>query len=347
MFARRRDRRRLDDALAVASPLALAEAMEAHISGRSAQDVRALITSSVKRMEPADRRQLDLYLDPASKDDLLGHRFSAFLRQNPRALAALDPDLLDAILGELGQLPEVERTRRRIPARSAGLAALALAVAVLPLAAQYAHQRGLLQGLNSSTEPPPIAPFVQLLAARPIPEHHALRMHPAHHTPAQKRVIAHRRRHALPKRAIAYAAPHPRHHAVPVHRRTWWRGYVADASRFGARARLTVQGYLRAIVDGNLAAAFAHLGMPPNADTSALAELAIVTRGTRVAILGSKPQARGTEQVQADIVTGRREYYEVFYVVHDGPAVRISDRYYIPVKHGAQVAMRSLVQRTH
>src|SRR5579872_5709210 len=139
MFARRRDRRRIDDALAVASPLALAEAMDAHISARSANEVRALVASSIKRMEPADRQQLDLYLDPDAQDDLIGHRFSAFLRQNPRALAALDPGVLDAILAELGQLPEVEHTRRQIPARSAALAALALAVAVLPLAAQYMH----------------------------------------------------------------------------------------------------------------------------------------------------------------------------------------------------------------
>jgi hypothetical protein len=87
--------------------------------------------------------------------------------------------------------------------------------------------------------------------------------------------------------------------------------------------------------------------MPATADRSALAELAIVSRRTRVAILGSKPQARGMEQVQADIVTDGREYFEVFNIVRDGPAIRITGRYYIPVNHRAQVALRSLEQRTH
>jgi hypothetical protein len=148
---------------------------------------------------------------------------------------------------------------------------------------------------------------------------------------------------------IAYAPrPHQRR-AQPAHpaHREWKHPYEADTSVLGARARLHVSGYLRAIVDGNLTAAFAHLGMPATADRSALAELAIISPRTRVAILGSKPEARDTEQVQADIVTEGREYYEVFYVVRDGAAVRITERFYIPVNHRAQVAVRSLEQRTH
>jgi hypothetical protein len=331
-------------------------------------------------MDAADKRQLDLYLDPDQHDDLLGHRFSAFLRQNPRALAALDPDVLNAILGELGELPTVEHPKRRLPARSVGLVALALAVAVLPLAAQYLHQRGLLQGLNTPAVPPPITPFAQQVAARsaaPVRHvrrvHHAYRPHRAravprvavhhaprvivhhdphriavHHAHKHVRAIAHHRR-ALPKRVIAYAPrPHQRR-AQPAHpaHREWKHPYEADTSVLGARARLHVSGYLRAIVDGNLTAAFAHLGMPATADRSALAELAIISPRTRVAILGSKPEARDTEQVQADIVTEGREYYEVFYVVRDGAAVRITERFYIPVNHRAQVAVRSLEQRTH
>jgi hypothetical protein len=256
MFAGQRVRRRIQDALAVASPLALAEAMDAHIAGRSGEDVRALIASSIKRMDAGDKRQLDLYLDLDRHDDLLGHRFSAFLRQNPRALAALDPDVLNAILADLGELPMIEHASRRIPLRTAGLLGLALAVAILPLAAQYIHQRGLLQGLNAPPAPPPIVPFVQQVAAHPaLPAH---RLHYAHKI----------HRHAPPKRVIAYAPhPRPRPHMRPhQHRRiarvrhgVWRHPYVADASRLGARARLDVSGYLRAIIDGDLPAAFKHL----------------------------------------------------------------------------------------
>jgi hypothetical protein len=145
----------------------------------------------------------------------------------------------------------------------------------------------------------------------------------------------------------------PRHRAVawkfapannPYFNRSRWRHpYEADASLFGQRARLVVSAYLHAIVAGDLGSALEHLGMPHTADTSAIAELPIVTRRTMVAIVGSKPSG-GKEEVSADIVTDGREYYEVFYVTQDGPATRITDRYYIPVNRRAQVAMRSLVQ---
>jgi hypothetical protein len=313
-------------------------------------------------MDAADKHQLELYLDPDATDDLVGHRFSAFLRQNPRALAALDPDVLNAILSELGELPAVEHHRRRLPARGAALALLALAVAVLPLAAQYMHQRGLIQGLSAPALPPVITPFVQQVAMRPRParaaipvrkhyapapvrHRHAVHAKPrvAHYAPKPVRVIAHHR-HASPKRVIAYAP----HRTRPMRvRHVWHHLFDADTSMLGARARLDVRGYLHAIIDRNLAAAFGHLGMPATADTSALAELPIVSRRSRIAILGSRLQAPGREQVQADIVTDGREYYEVFYVVKDGAAMRITDRFYIPVNRRAQVAMRSLVQRTH
>lgn len=147
--------------------------------------------------------------------------------------------------------------------------------------------------------------------------------------------------------------------AAPPPRRVAWKfdphnnpyvsphAHSVDRSAFGQRARLSVDAYLRAIIDGNLPAAFRHLGMPANGDSSALAELPIVSRDTTVAIVGSKPRTAGREEVQADIVTHGREYYEIFYVERDGPAVRIADRYYIPVNHSAQVAVRSLEQRTH
>lgn len=331
MFAPRTVRRRIDDALAVASPLALAEAMDAHICSRSPEELHGLIERSIKRMDSGERRQLELYLNLEDADDLLGYRFSAFLRQNPRAIAALDPDAADAILAELGDVPPVAHPVRHLSARSAAFVGLVLAVAVLPLAAQYAHQRGLLQGLTDPLAPPPvITPFVESVSAKTA------------RTPAVPRARA--RTRFIARRA---AAPKPHaHHPVRVARSRWHHPRITDSSRFGERARISVRSYLGAIIAGDLRTALSHLGMPAGAGTGAISELPIITRRSAVAIVGSKPVGE-REQVQADITTDGREYYEVFYVVRDGPATRIAERYFIPVNHRAQVALRLLVQNSH
>lgn len=353
MFASAKGRRRIDDAIAVASPLALSEAMNAYISRLSPEDVLALAKRSAKRMESGERKQLGLYLDLNEPGDLAAHRFVAFLRQNPRAIAALDRDAIEAILFELGEIPPVEHLTRRLSPRVTALVALAVAVAVLPLAAQYAHQRGLLDDLRNPILPVPIVPFVQTVAAHAVkPARPVKRRIAAHKHVAPRRRIArvHRR---VPARAVAL------HRPAPVRRETnlaWKfdphnnpyvdrprRGAV-DTSAFAQRARISVSAYLRAIIDGNLPAAFAHLGLPANAGTDAIAELPIVARDSTVAIVSSKPRTGGNEEVQADIVTHGREYYEVFYVKRDGPAVRITDRYYIPVNRSAQVAVRTLAR---
>jgi hypothetical protein len=346
-------KRRINDALATASPLAVAEAMDAHICNQSSIDVRALIERSLKRMDGGDRAQLALYVNIEDPDDLIGHRFSAFLRQNPRAMAALDPEAIDAILAELGDLPRVEHPVRRLPPRTLGFALLALAVAVLPLAAQYAHQRGLLEGLNEPVMPPPVVPFAETIAhraqARP-PVHHRVRR--IAHRPVRHRAIAQHRTNVHAHYAVAFQ-PRARRSAQftwkfdrrnnPYFNRTRWRHpYVADTSPFGMRARLSVRSYLHALVAGNLSAALMHLGLPANGDTNALGELPIISRESTVAIVGSKPQADGSEQVQADITTAGREYFAVFAVAHDGPATRIVAHYYIPVNRSAQVAARAI-----
>ncbi|HET9095856.1 MAG TPA: hypothetical protein VFN37_04290 [Candidatus Baltobacteraceae bacterium] len=358
MVSRRSVRRRIDDALAVVSPLALAEAVDAHICSRSTEDLRGLVGRSAKRMDGGDRRQLELYLNLDDADDLLGHRFSAFLRQNPRAIAALDPDAVRAILAELGEIPPVEHFTRRLPARTTAFVALVLAVSLLPLAAQYAHQRGLLQGLTDPLAAPAvITPFVERVSARTVTPKVKKYAHPRH----VPRVAVHAAKR--PKRRLIAQRDRPRavhvHHPAravawkfaPVNnpyfnRARWHHPYFSDNSLFGERARVSVRSYLHAIAAGNLAAALAHLGMPAGADTSAIAELPIVTRSTRIAIVGSKP-AGEREEVQADITTGGQEYYEVFYVARDGPATRIAERYYIPVNRRAQVAVRSFVQNSH
>ncbi len=368
MLAARKRRRRVDDALAVASPVALTEAMDELICGRSIEDVRALIARSAKRMDPGDRAQLQFYLNPDESDDLLGHRFSAFLRQNPRAFTALDADAIEAILAQVGEMPEVQRTTRRLPAPTAALVALAVVVTMLPLAAEYAHQRGLLQGLTDPISPPPIiAPFVQriILHRASAPPPRKIRQTPsgvvAQHYAHPRRAIAqhpHKLRHRRHAALAMRRRPRRLHHAAvawkfdrgnnPYFTPLRWRHpYEADDSPFGERARLSVRSYLHAIVDGNFAAALMNLGMSPAADTKALAEMPIVARSTRIAILGSKAQPDGREQVQAQIVTDNREYYAVFSVAEDGAAVRIVDHYFIPVNHSAQVAFRSLKQNPH
>ncbi len=359
MLAQRKLRRRIDDALATASPLALADAMDVHVCSRSSDEVRAMIERSLERMDGGDRAQLELYLDLEEPDDLIGHRFSAFLRQNPRAISALDPQAVDAILGELGEIPPVEREVRRLPPRTIALVVLALVVALLPLAAQYAHQRGLLEGLAEPVMPPPVVPFAETIAV-----HHAAAK-PAHHprrvayslTPRRRAIAQH---HVL--RVHHAVAMHPRaHRAAPVawkfdrqnnpyFNRTRWRhpyvvaysqAHASYLSPFALRARLSVQSYLRALVAGNLGAALVHLGMPSNGNTNALGELPIITRASNVAVIGSKTQPDGSERVQAQIVTAGREYFAVFSVAHDGPATRIVDHYFIPVNRQAQVASRA------
>lgn len=352
MLARRKLARRVDDALSSASPLALADAMDAHVSRRSPEDLRGMIARSSQRMDQGERAQLELYLNPDDTDDLLGYRFSAFLRQNPRAIAALDPDALDAILHEIGEVPPIPHERRRLPARTAWMVALVVAIAILPLLAQYAHQRGLIEGLSEPSIPAPIVPFVQAVsmhrAAAAVPKHR----HPAaiphrvrHHAAVAVRT------HPRPVHRVALRKPTP-HRATSVawkfdpgnnpyfNRSRWHNPYRGDTSPFAERARLSVRSYLHAIVAGNLPAALAHLGMPPGSGTTPLAELPIVSPRTNVSIVGSSRQPNGNERVQVSIVTSGRAYFEIFDVAHDGPAARIVDHYYIPVNRRAQIASR-------
>lgn len=374
MLVRLNARRRVDDALAVASPLALAEAVEAHVAGLSTSEVHGLIARSLKRMDAVDRAQLALYLDVNDMGELAAHRFSAFLRQNPRAIGALDPQASNAILAHLGDLPKVEHLHRPLPLRTGGLVLLALVVALLPLGAQYLHQRGMLAGLRDPIAILPIALPVKTARASAPHRHPAKtrRVRPVRHVTrvAHKRVLKtpHRiaaRRPAVRRRVTALAAPVRRAREVawkfdphnnPYFNRARWRHAALSvpatreppfSSPVEGRARLAVRGYLRAVAAGNFAAAFAHLGMPANADPAALPERPIVEPGSRVAIVGSQTLDNGRTRVQADIRTHGREYYEIFNVVPDGPAQRIADRYYIPVNRSAQVAMHEAPHTRH
>ncbi len=352
MLARRKMKRRIDDALAVASPVAFADAIDAYMTSRSPQDARALAARSFERMDSGERSQLEFYLNLDDPDDLIGHRFSAFLRQNPRAMTALDAGAVEAILQDVGELPPFERARRRLPAPTAALVALIVAVTVLPLAAQYARQRGLLADLSDPVLPAAIVPFVQHFTLHKTPPPAIRRQPPrAVYHPVQRRAIA-RRHRSIPRHYAVVRRPAPKKTLAwkfdrlnnPYFNRVRWRHpfverYAwAPRPRFVDQARLSVRSYLRALALGDTHSALAHLGLPPTADTKALAEMPIVSRASTVAIVGSKTQADGNEQVQAEINTDGREYYEVFAVARDGPALRIVDHYYIPVNRSAQVA---------
>jgi hypothetical protein len=288
-----------------------------------------------------------LYLDPNDFDQLIAHRFSAFLRQNPRAIAALDPESIDLILAGVGQLPRGEFEVHRLPARTWVIIAAVVAVALLPLAAQYAHQNGLVQGLGEPAAAPLVAPV--RVAAQPLYTPH--RRPSVKHAVHKHAIVAHHRVVKPVHYAIA-ARPARHSHAVIAWKfdphnnpyfnvQRWRHPYIEPPSTgFAARARLSVRSYLNALVAGNTSLALMHLGLPRTAGRAALAELPIVTRKSSVAIVSSRSQVDGRELVEADIVSGGHEYFEVFHVARDGAAVRIVDRYYIPVNRRSMVAAK-------
>jgi hypothetical protein len=83
-------------------------------------------------------------------------------------------------------------------------------------------------------------------------------------------------------------------------------------------------------------------------DPKAISESAIITRDAKAQIVAVKPGDDGTTHVQVDIMGRRGEYFEVFSVTPDGPAVRIKDRFYIPVNRTAEeISARLLATRPH
>jgi hypothetical protein len=410
MLARRTGRRRVNDALAVVSPLAFADAVETYVTTLPGDDLRALVQRSVKRMDPSERMQFALFLGhdvaPGGIDemfsgatmraeevqrlvdactDFLPNRFAAFLRENPRAVPALGDDAVNGILATLPlprsgvrALPAGER--RRVPLQGVFVFAFALLIAVVPLAAQYIRQRGMV---GETVNPPvlPVLPATRVVArdAKTPPQKtvrsRTLRAaivrsaHPKHATP--KRVVAlapvqaEKREHAAAPKHVTHRAalrvasvwkfdprynPYFNHHArfAPIAHTE--RAAAAPArstmSSFEARARLVVSSYLGAVIAGDTPRALKHLGLPLGSDPKAISESSIVSRGTRANIVAVKPGDDGTTHVQVDIVGRRGEYFEVFSVTPDGPAVRIKDRFYIPVNRTAEEISARLLART-
>lgn len=353
MYARR-GRRWVHRTLAAVDPSALADSVESYVGLLPANEVRDLSQRAFEKMSPADRTQFGLYLDRKSitdgTDGLLARRFTAFLRQNPRAIESLGSDALEQILAPLAPAETFEQPRRPVSLTAAALAILALAVAVVPLAAQYAHQRGMLQGLTDPQPAPATAPLVAKAAAaapprkgsKPAAGVQPRRSAPAARRPAaNKRNVAQRRVAAVQghRPAIAPVRRVNRHTAVPARRiaAAWkfdprnYKYFDKPANRFQERARLTVQSYLNAVIAGDTRTALAHLGLPPDAGLVNLSEVPIISRNSHARVIMVKPAGAGTTQVEADIKGRRGEYFEVFQVAEDGPALRITDHYYIPV----------------
>lgn len=310
-------------------------------------------------------------------------RFAAYLRANPRCTSVLGADAADAVLAPFGETLDERIQEHRVAPRRLSPASLALVAAVLvlafvPLVAQYMNQRGMLSGIAGITAAP-IA-LTQRLAR--FSAHHfasahhvgthvrhrgAIRERRPHAARHPKRVVALRRpvrlvHHATARRTIArhehHAAPavwkfNPRYN--PYLNRRRWRSVrrlhrlaqSAPQRLFERRAQLVVASYLHAIARGDKGTALAHLGLPRTAAWANLSEARIVGRGTHVAIVGTKSTQNGGAQVQADIAGRKGEYFEIFTLHRDGPAVRIADRYFIPVNHRAEAITAHSIAVSH
>ncbi len=341
-----RGRRWVRQALAAVDPSALADSVETYIDLLPEEELHALALRGMQEMNPLDRAQFELYGGQKSiengNDGLLARRITAFFRQNPRALEALGDDAIEQILRPLAPA-ELQPGRPKRPGFSAAaLTILALAVALIPLAAQYVHQRGVLEGLSDvKTAPAAMVPLPHPPAAQPARRTRRRAM-------ANRSKVQVRRRIARvhPRARVAVASPHRRRSNVG---RSWTRsvrpgslagvwkfdrrnyGLFSKQSRFQQRARLEVQSYLDAVIAGDTRSALQHLGLPPDAALVNLSEVPIISRRSTAHIVVVKPEQAGKTTVEADIKGRRGEYFDVFYVAADGPAVRITDHYYIPV----------------
>jgi len=336
--------RRYSRTLTAADGSTLADSIESYLGNLSVEEARDVVRRYSSALPYAERTQLELYVRPAqleNGDTLIARRFIAFLRSHPHAAEYLDEGALEPTALPLEPLSRPERRRPNWSA--VGLGVLAFLVAVTPLAAQYAHQRGVLSGLIDSP-PAPIVPAARAQEAAIVPQLHrvlpakpALHPHPAART---QRANFAARQHQLPLKHRIVARPHRAHHrfASPPRIASMWkfdrrnyRYFSPEARTLSQRARLEVQSYLNAVIAGNTRSALQHLGLPPDANLVNLSEVPIISHGARARVVWVKPQPNGQTQVDADIRGRKGEYFEVFYVAADGPAVRITDRYYIPV----------------
>ena len=323
----------------------------------SDDQVRVQVLRDVKRMDGAHRAQLALFLghdisrDPIDEVGrggveaqferlietcpLLRERYAAFLHENP---SALEEKSAPPASGRRGWRPFA-------------IAAAALAFAVVPLAAQYAHQVGMVDGPAQAF----IAPFISAgqphKAAAASVNHSQPKKRPANH--AAQRVAA---QHSAPapaasrpaKRAAARSrapvAKHRKQYRVgshwkfapesnPYFTKRWnvlprargiAAGFAAPNETSVQGAARTVTAYLTDVIHGNL----------PRAP-----EAGIVSAMTVVRVLSVKPAPGGRTKVDVALGGPRGQYFEVFYVARENN--RIVDQYYIPLNRTAAQGLES------
>lgn len=317
---------------------------------------------------------------------LLRERFGAFLQDNPRAVAALGNTVRDRILGPPEKNLHVRRLLSQVPIGVASLLAVVIILAFVPLFAQYSHQRGMLAGLSEIVLNPihvlprhvPARPLALVQAPLPQVHQHPQVSRPAPHkiAPSAHRSATHRppsKQRVATRKTSPRIAMHRQPRARPRHiARAWkfdprynpyfhhgrWRAVAAArfahppvpqrTSAFAARSALIVTSYLRALIAGNTVEALGHLGLPSNAPASNLPEAPIVSPNARMHIVNIASVPDGRTRVEVDIHSSGAEYFETFYVAHDGPAVRIVDRFYVPVNRTAEErAARLLAKDGH
>jgi len=313
-------------------------------------------------------RELVAFIDSCG---LLRERFGAFLRDNPRAIRALGKNVSNKILGP----PERNGASvlGHTPLKAIGLIAIAFVFSFVPLGAQYAHQRGMLAGLSeisiappfavvpvhvarAATKPavhraaraPAVSPARSVVASRPHAVRHAAVKHAASKSVAVHRVAV--RHSSRPRRSVAARAWKfdPRYNPYVNRSRRHGARAIAFArarvpkqpqvvrSGFEGRAQLVVSAYLSAVISGDTHAALQHLGLPADASASNVSESPIVSRDARARVVSVDTQPDGRARVEVEINGRSGEYFETFYVARDGPAVRIVDRFYIPVNRTAE-----------
>jgi hypothetical protein len=392
-------------------PLAFAASVDAYLDSRSPEEIRALVLRSIKRLDGAHRGQLALFLgldiaaDPIDEvggspvnDErlrqfiescgLLRERFGAFLRDNPRAIYALGKQASERILGHSEN--RFVTFLGRAPLKVAGLLVVIVIFAVVPLVAQYAHQRGMLAGLTDISIPPLIAPppVMQAHITRKAPPRVASNAFASSRATIPVRHVAFRRAAPIKRRAVHHVQVrhlavrqrprishrvHARHTKVarawkfdprynPYFNHSRWRVVRTAAampasaperrappvvlrSGFEGRAQLAVNSYLNAVISGNTPDALRHLGLSANASPSNVTESPIVSRDARAKVVAVDMQPDGRARVEAEINGRLGEYFETFYVARDGPAVRIVDRYYIPVNRTAEERAAQLLAK--
>ncbi|MFN2449685.1 MAG: hypothetical protein ABR508_07825 [Candidatus Baltobacteraceae bacterium] len=297
------------------------------------EQVRALVLRNIKRMDGAHRAQLALFLghdlsrDPidevgrGSADAelrklvescaLLRERYAAFLRENPSALEPHEPS-------------------RRLPfqMKAAALFVLAAVIAIVPLAAQYAQQRGMVSG-------PQQASIVSFAGPPIVHVHAAVRARRHARAPVQKARAAKpravRRPVSAAPRAVARAKAHPHRRARHYRRIANWKFSPAMNPYFSKhwssvpsprsparRARAVVNAYLNDVIHGN------RPGAPENA---------IVSPTTNVRIVSVRPDANARIKVDVELAGPRGHFFEVFSVSR--ASMRIVDQAYIPINRTA------------